>query len=380
MATQPITLGFVGDIIPTRAELSSFIALPKLDFLSGNLEAPLSGKPRLDKIGPLHETSKASLAILNSAGFSYLSLANNHIADQGSVGIRNTQNYLTKLGIKHSGAGQISHLSDFVSYLNIKGIKLACLSLADNDSGTAPQSHGINYFLGDDPRLEKLIKKLKNSCDLVIIHSHGGIEEVPLPPSYRITKLRQYVDWGADLVIGAHPHVAQLWESYHDGYIFYSLGDYYFSSPSTSKDPSFGMLVEIKYHHNQLSVPRITYLKNARPNTQKNLLLSSYLKQSSTMLNSPYSLDLITHQHHELFRIRYKQFLTQFLGQTLDFHLSPFHLRFNTRFLRLCQLLFYNPSHQEVMLSPLKWLSHKRELAPYIKKHRLLAKYLRLLS
>lgn len=379
MATQPITLGFVGDIIPTRAKISSFKALPKFDFLSGNLEAPLSGKPRLDKIGPLHETNKASLAILSSAGFSYLSLANNHIADQGSVGIRKTQNYLTKLGIKHSGAGQISDISNLVSYVEIKGIKMACLSLADNDSGNTAQFRGIGYFLGDDPRLKTLIKKLKNSCDLVIIHSHGGIEEVPLPPSYRITKLRQYVDWGADLVIGAHPHVAQGWESYHEGYIFYSLGDYFFNPQSTPKDPSFGMMVEITYHRH-LSKPCITYFKNARPNTQKNLLLSRYLKQSSTLLHSPYLLDMITHQHHELFRIRYKQFLTQFLGQTIDFHLSPFHLRFNTRFLRLCRLLFYNPSHREVVLSPLKWLSHKRELAPYIKKHRLLAKSLRLLS
>ncbi len=69
-----------------------------------------------------------------------------------------------------------------------------------------------------------------DTCDTVIAYIHWGIERDEFPQDYQRTLARQLIDAGADIVIGAHPHVLQGIEYYKGRPIFYSLGNFIFGS------------------------------------------------------------------------------------------------------------------------------------------------------
>lgn len=70
------------------------------------------------------------------------------------------------------------------------------------------------YAWISDPIIEKNIIKLRKDCDFVLVFSHAGLEHFPIPQKEWRTKYRHFCDLGADLVIGAHPHVPQGYENY----------------------------------------------------------------------------------------------------------------------------------------------------------------------
>ena len=64
------------------------------------------------------------------------------------------------------------------------------------------------------------------SGDKVVVLIHWGIERDEMPQEYQRALARRYIDAGADLVIGSHPHVLQGIEYYKGKPIFYSLGNF----------------------------------------------------------------------------------------------------------------------------------------------------------
>ena len=87
-----------------------------------------------------------------------------------------------------------------------------------------------------DPSLAiEEIKKAREQCDYLVIYVHWGIERNTEPESYQRSMGQAYIDAGADLVVGSHPHVLQPVEAYKDKTIAYSLGNFVFGSsiPST---------------------------------------------------------------------------------------------------------------------------------------------------
>ena len=63
-----------------------------------------------------------------------------------------------------------------------------------------------------------------------MVYLHWGLERHTEPEAYQIELAKQYIDAGADLVIGAHPHVLQPVQTYRNVPIAYSLGNYLFGS------------------------------------------------------------------------------------------------------------------------------------------------------
>ena len=82
----------------------------------------------------------------------------------------------------------------------------------------------------DAAALVEQIQKAEESCDFTVVYVHWGIEKNTQPEEYQKTLARQYIDAGADAVIGAHPHVLQGIEFYQGKPIFYSLGNFIFSN------------------------------------------------------------------------------------------------------------------------------------------------------
>ena len=74
------------------------------------------------------------------------------------------------------------------------------------------------------------IEKLDQNCDYVVVYVHWGIERAEHPEEYQRAMGKQYIDAGADLVVGSHPHVLQGIEYYKGKPIIYSLGNFVFGS------------------------------------------------------------------------------------------------------------------------------------------------------
>lgn len=210
------------------------------DLAVGNLETPIAigGNEFRKKRFRFKASPKAAVA-LKRAGFSVLTMANNHMLDYGESGLLETINHLDIHGIKHSGAGKSLAEARREAIVSCNGSTVAFLSYSltypeeffarSRRAGTAP---GYPFFF------EKDISRAKAAADYVVVSFHWGKEGASTPQRYQIITARKAVDAGADLVIGHHPHVLQGIESYKNALIFYSLGNFAFGSLSRNSDRS----------------------------------------------------------------------------------------------------------------------------------------------
>jgi len=210
------------------------------DIVIGNLESPLASSG-VEFTGKKFrfKTPPNAAAALKSAGFTHLSLANNHILDYGEEGLRQTLAVLDANSIIYSGAGMNLVSARTAGMINLKGAKVAFLSYSltypeeffagAEKAGTAPGY--ASFFTAD-------ITQAKKNADCVIVSFHWGREGEGQPKQYQISAAHKAIDAGADIIIGHHPHVLQGIEFYGKGVIFYSLGNFAFGSNSKSADLS----------------------------------------------------------------------------------------------------------------------------------------------
>lgn len=93
--------------------------------------------------------------------------------------------------------------------------------------------------------MERDIKSAKEKIDFLIVTFHYGTEYQKIPNSNQKMWSESAVDFGADIVIGHHPHVTQPVEIYKDKYIAYSLGNFIFDQ-YFSKETMKGFMLEVK--------------------------------------------------------------------------------------------------------------------------------------
>ncbi len=264
-ADQPpqdeITIAAVGDImLGGRAEpfLREFgpdypfadvmPVFTRADVVVGNLECPISvrGKAVENKKFTLRAGSIAAKA-LKAAGFRVVTLANNHTMDFGPQALKDTLAGLDENGILYTGAGMDLDDARSPAILKIKGKTLAFLAYSltfpleffasPKRPGTGP---GYAEFVKED------IEKVRPLADIVVVSFHWGAELMTAAKDYQITLGRQAVDWGADVVLGAHPHVLQELEVYKGRIIAYSLGNFVFGSESNRTNDSMILLLTFK--------------------------------------------------------------------------------------------------------------------------------------
>ena len=76
--------------------------------------------------------------------------------------------------------------------------------------------------------VKETLEELKKDVDVIVVSLHWGTEYAKSPSSAQIEIAHQIIDWGADLILGHHPHVIQKIEEYNGGVIVYSLGNFVF--------------------------------------------------------------------------------------------------------------------------------------------------------
>lgn len=174
---------------------------------------------------------------LKQSGFDVVSTANNHALDRGSKGADLTLDALAKAGLIQTGTRRSteenSDLERWVARINFKNFKTAWVACAFGTNGIKDQFHQVLNCDSDRQELLLIIHELSNdsSIDAVIVTPHVGIEYETQPRQNIIKLDHSFIDAGALLVFGAHPHVTQKWERYtgqngNRGLIVYSLGNF----------------------------------------------------------------------------------------------------------------------------------------------------------
>lgn len=192
------------------------------DIVHANLEGPIFNEGRKGGTSMIFSFNEDIAPLLRNNGFDIVSIANNHARDMGWEGRGTTMNALTR-----SGVGWCGHPTDAdydsVYYGEKNNNKYAFVCFHDVTSK-------LNY---DDAAA--LISEVKSNVDYVIVSIHWGYEYTHTPNVKR-QKVpgRMFIDAGADVILGHHPHVVQPFEIYNGKFIFYSLGnaifDQYWSS------------------------------------------------------------------------------------------------------------------------------------------------------
>lgn len=202
--------------------------LDKCDIVCCNFEGPIVEKAKkMKKIGPNIKNNKNNAKKLIEDGFNLFCLANNHIYDYGKQGIEETINFLKSRKVDFIGANINNDIyKEYIKEIN--GIKIGILNYAENGFGAATENDDYGYAYMLNYNVKEKIIDIKKQVDKLIIVVHAGAEnwDVPLPEIRNLYK--DFIDVGADVIIGHHPHVPQGIEKYNNGLIVYSLGNFAF--------------------------------------------------------------------------------------------------------------------------------------------------------
>lgn len=183
---------------------------------------------------PAFNTPANYLKNIKEAGFDVVTTANNHALDTDEEGVQTTIEAIKEAGLDFVGTKAKD--SDKILYKEINGIKVAILAYTYGANGkedlldVRDEVSSLNY-LNEENVKSDIEEAKKNSADFIIVYPHWGIEYESYPTDETIKLAHKMVDWGADLVIGNHPHVVQPVEVYksedgREGIIAYALGNF----------------------------------------------------------------------------------------------------------------------------------------------------------
>ena len=173
---------------------------------------------------------------LSLLGIDIVSLANNHAYDHGKDALLDTFDTLTSNGIRYVGAGK--NLSEAMTpqYFTINGTVISIVAATQIERSLPPDtveatesSPGVLRTL-DPEKFVSVIKNAKANSDVCIVFVHWGSENKSDFESSQAELANAYVDAGADVILGAHPHVLQGFDYIGDVPVLYSMGNYWFNS------------------------------------------------------------------------------------------------------------------------------------------------------
>lgn len=213
------------------------------DLVFGNLENPVSTRGKNQGSIYSFRANPESLLALREAGFSVVSIANNHMFDWGSEAFLDTISHLSDIGIAHAGGGESLSDAREPAVLERNGTRFAFLAYSQF-AGYRPQADMPAMAPLDPLIMREDVMRARAIAQVVIVSVHWGNEYETFATLEQKEIARALVDAGATLVIGHHPHVIQEIEEYHNGLIAYSLGNFIFDQ-NFSEDTRKGLLLEV---------------------------------------------------------------------------------------------------------------------------------------
>jgi hypothetical protein len=322
-----------GDLVPTQTNQQLFIdadvisllgedlleVLKQANFRVFNLEVPLTDQEApIMKCGPNLIAPTSIINGIKHIQTDLLTLANNHILDQGTQGLDSTIKVLKENDIDYVGAGY--NLDEAAqSYVWKKnGIRVGIYACAEHEFTIATEhSPGANPF---DP-LESLghIQDLANKCDHLIVLYHGGKEHYRYPSPVLQKICRKIVDKGADLVVCQHSHCIGAFENYNEGTIVYGQGNFLFDH-SESEFWQTSLLLNVTLTDESMTVEYIPIVKQGygvrlANKQQSEEILHGFNERSKQILDEGF----IQQEYDRYAAQMFNKYLTAFHGNNLFF-------------------------------------------------------------
>lgn len=247
-----ISLFFVGDAMQHGPQLRAALAagggkhhdytgyftllepdIKAADYAVANLEVPLGGGPEYRGY-PRFSAPDVYARALVDAGFDMLLTANNHCLDSGDKAARRTLSTLDSLHVDHIGtytnAADRQAKVPFIK--DIKGAKIAFLNYTYGTNGIKPTAGMEVAYINQKRMAEEIALAKKAGAEFIIVTLHWGVEYQLVENESQRSLANFLIDSGADMIIGAHPHVVQPMKVVHsdklnkDVLVVYSLGNF----------------------------------------------------------------------------------------------------------------------------------------------------------
>ena len=243
MKKNKTSIVFTGDIgfdryMDRRWEDDGLLSRPVLDFFHSadhtvaNVEGALIDAVDDGSRGVFfHSMNPEATRVLKNIHADIWSIGNNHTMDAGREGVISTRKIAADLGCRTIGAGLNETEASQPVYLDeAGGIGMFCVSYM-NECIPATATEPGTFRWDDLDAIKRRIDEIKARCRWCIVVSHGGEEFTSLPIPYTRDRYLKFLELGADVVVGHHPHVPENYELFDDGKaIFYSLGNFIFDT------------------------------------------------------------------------------------------------------------------------------------------------------
>lgn len=240
---EKVSIAFTGDIgfdryMDKKWEDSELFSPAVLDFFHSadhvciNVEGAVVDAEDNGSHGVFfHAMSPKVAGAFQKIGADIWSIGNNHTMDAGEEGLASTRKIAEDLGCQVFGGGwNLEEASKAVYLPEAGGIGMFGVAYM-NECIPATQTQPGIFRWDDLDTITKRIAEIKEKCRWCIIVAHGGEEFASLPLPYTRERYLKYLELGADLVVGHHPHVPENYELLPNGKgIFYSLGNFIFDT------------------------------------------------------------------------------------------------------------------------------------------------------
>lgn len=211
----------------------------------GTIDGVSVGQPNPGKSYTFSTTIESG-RIYKEAGIDAMVYSNNHTKDYGPNSVLHTIEILKQNNIETFGSGANNNEAYTPLIIEIDSTKIAFLAFncteyyfnhaTESEPGTASFSEW---------RVINSINEANNNSDLVIVFAHWGEEHTQELDSWQIDWAKIFVNAGADIVIGSHPHVIQKTEMIEGKPVYYSIGNFMFPGQAWDPEAQKGLMVEI---------------------------------------------------------------------------------------------------------------------------------------
>lgn len=190
---------------------------------------------------------------LYRAGIRVFSLSNNHTYDKGAAGIAATLRFWENMPEDVVTTGLWRGKDDYgrIPMQTVNGVTIAYLSYTEHTNGI-PQSSAMEanvIYASQTDVIEQQLQSARQQADFVVVGVHWGVENSHAITESQRQLAQKLADWGADLIVGTHPHVLQdaQWVTSADGrqvFTAYSLGN--FISTQNKPDQLVGAILTVQ--------------------------------------------------------------------------------------------------------------------------------------
>lgn len=283
------TIFFTGDIMLARhvesllrregsdypyRNLAWLTAVPA--YVVGNFESAMPRQHvKTPNFGFRFSTDPAHLTALRTAGFTHLSLANNHALDFGQDEFKTAKEALATSSFVTFGHPTVVS-EDSLTYLDVGTERVAILGL-----------HTL-FATPDETTLTELLKAAAASSTFQVVYVHWGVEYEERPTESQRQLATFLIEHGADLIVGHHPHVTQSVETIAGVPVFYSLGNFIFDQYfSTAVQEGLVLRLDIKDGEEAVTLLPVTSLgSQAQPRLMADRERESFLKTLAEISDS----------------------------------------------------------------------------------------------